>query len=128
MDSAFDAVKVNRMPLKQIILNLINNAIKHHESNNGVITISAKDAGDNYIFSVRDDGPGILPEFYDEVFKMLRTLKPRDQIEGSGMGLAMVKKYIDVYGGEIHIEPNKPKGVAFIFTWPKKQELKEHAV
>lgn len=124
----FYDIKINRMPLKQIILNLINNAIKHHESQTGVISLDVIDEGDHYVFSVRDDGPGIPPEFHDEVFKMLRTLKPRDQVEGSGMGLAMVKKYIEVYGGEIRIEPNHPRGAVFKFIWPKQQQLKEKMV
>lgn len=121
----FEKITVNRMPLKQIILNLINNAIKHHESKAGTITVSAEDQSDHYIISVADDGPGIPAEFREEVFKMLRTLKPRDQVEGSGMGLAMVKKYIDVFGGKIWIEDNQPHGAIFKFIWPKQQQLKE---
>lgn len=125
IDKNFLAARFNRMPLKQIILNLINNAIKHHDSESGHIQIDLKNEAENYIIAVSDDGPGIAPEYHDEVFKMLRTLKPRDQVEGSGMGLTMVKKYIDLYNGSIHIEANQPHGATFVLKWPKEQKIKE---
>jgi signal transduction histidine kinase len=88
----FAGIQVSRMPLQQILMNLISNAIKHHDKKKGRIEVTVEDGGAHYAFAVKDDGPGIPPQFQTKVFKMFQTLKPRDQVEGSGMGLAMVKK------------------------------------
>lgn len=120
-DPEFLSMHFNRMPLKQILLNLINNALKHHDKETGKIEVKVKDRGDHYRFSVADDGPGIAPEFQEKVFKMFQTLKPRDKVEGSGMGLAMVKKHIEHFGQTITLESEEGKGCVFHFTWPKDQ-------
>ena len=125
MSPAFSSVYVNRMPLQQIFLNLISNAIKHHDTKKGIIEVTVKENKNDYVFSVKDDGPGIPAKFHEQIFKMFQTLKPKDEVEGSGMGLALVKKYIDIFGGTIHIADNPPKGSIFYFTWPKKQNLQE---
>jgi signal transduction histidine kinase len=70
---------------------------------------------------VKDDGPGVPPQYHEQVFKTFQTLKPRDQVEGSGMGLAMVRKHVDVVGGELRLESAVGRGSTFSFTWPKQQ-------
>jgi two-component system sensor kinase FixL len=114
-------VEVRRMPLQQIFMNLIGNAIKHHHRKTGNIEISVEDTGAYFQFAVRDDGPGIPAQFHEQVFKMFQTLKPRDQVEGSGMGLAMVHKYVEVSGGTVALESAEGQGSTFRFTWPKQQ-------
>ena len=114
-------VEVRRMPLQQIFMNLIGNAIKHHHRKTGNIEVSVEDAGAYFRFAVRDDGPGIPAQFHEQIFKMFQTLKPRDQVEGSGMGLAMVHKYVEVSGGTIALESAEGQGSTFRFTWPKQQ-------
>lgn len=109
----------HRAPLEQVFRNLIGNAIKHHDRRDGLVEISSRDAGAFVEFTVRDDGPGIPPEFHEQVFKMFQTLKPRDQVEGSGMGLALVKKIVENQTGQISLESAAGKGAAFRFTWPK---------
>lgn len=106
-------------PLEQVFGNLISNAIKHHDKTNGVIQISAKEVNDAwYEFSVFDDGPGIDPKFHQRIFNLFQTLKPRDEVEGSGMGLALVKKIIEQYGGQVGVE-SESRGSRFYFTWPR---------
>jgi len=117
----FLALKVNKMPLQIILLNLISNAIKHRDKDNGLIKISVKEQENQYSFSVKDDGPGIAPIYHQRIFEMLQTLKPRDRVEGSGMGLAIVRKHIELFGGTITVESEEGKGCTFIFTWPKSQ-------
>lgn len=114
-------IHIHRMPLQQILLNLVSNAIKHHDKKQGTIDVSAKDEGTHYTFIVKDDGPGIAEEFHEQVFKMFQTLKPRDQVEGSGMGLAMVHKNIEIYGGKLTLESAEGEGCTFRFSWPKTQ-------
>jgi len=110
------------MPLQQVLMNLVGNAIKHHHhKESGCVEVTVEDSGDFYAFAVKDDGPGIPTRFHEQVFKMFQTLKPRDQVEGSGMGLAIVRKNIEVYGGTLDLESDVGKGSAFRFTWPIPQ-------
>ena len=118
--TGFDRIRVSRMPLQQILLNLTGNAIKHHDKKLGHIELSVEDLGSMYHFLVKDDGPGIPPQYHEQVFRMFQTLKPRDQVEGSGMGLAMVRKHIDCAGGEVSLESAVGHGSTFGFTWPKQ--------
>ena len=104
-------------PFEQVIRNLFSNAIKHHDRDTGSIQISSRHLGDLYEFSVCDDGPGIPEKFHERVFGMFQTLKPRDEMEGSGMGLALIKKIIEGYGGSIQLK-STGRGTCFIFTWP----------
>jgi len=120
---SFADIDVPRMPLQQILMNLISNAIKHHDKTEGCIKVTVEDDGAMYTFAVEDDGPGISAQFHEQVFKMFQTLKPRDQVEGSGMGLAMVRKNVEVFGGTIKLESAEGKGSVFRFTWPKHQHL-----
>lgn len=118
--STFAGIQVFRMPLQQILINLISNAIKHHDKKAGRIEVSVEDLGAMFRFCVKDDGPGIPAQYHEQIFKMFQTLKPRDQVEGSGMGLAMVRKHIDVAGGELKLESAVGQGSTFSFTWPKQ--------
>ena len=121
----FASISVSRMPLQQILLNLIGNAIKHHDREAGIIDVVVQEQAAFYVFMVRDDGPGIPERFQEDVFKMFYTLKPRDQVEGSGMGLAMVRKHVEVAGGTLHLESGDGRGSVFRFTWPKNPKSKE---
>jgi PAS domain S-box-containing protein len=109
-------------PLETVLRNLVNNAIKHHNKPQGHITISASNADDMVEFAVADDGPGIDPAFHDRIFQMFQTLRPRDQVEGSGIGLAVVEKIIDNVGGTIGVDSVPGKGATFRFTWPRQVE------
>ena len=120
----FADIEVRRMPLQQILMNLISNAIKHHDKKTGCIEVAVEDNGTEYAFAVKDDGPGIPERFHEQIFKMFQTLRPRDQVEGSGMGLAMVRKNLEVFGGTIRVESSEGKGSTFRFTWPKQQRIK----
>jgi two-component system sensor kinase FixL len=116
----FKMINLVQMPLQQIFLNLINNALKHHDKKNGVISLDVIRKGQLCTFTVQDDGPGIEPEFHEQVFKMFKTLKSRDEVEGSGMGLALVRKHIEYAGGKITLQSHKGGGALFSFTWPIK--------
>jgi len=107
----------SRARMTQVFANLISNAIKHHDRAEGRIEISASEADGTCEFRVRDDGPGIPTRFRARVFEMFKTLKPQDEVEGSGMGLAIVQKTIEQHGGRIWIEDTRDaRGVCFAFT------------
>lgn len=110
-------------PLEVIFRNLIGNAIKHHDKPNGIITISSTENSHSYQFIVSNDGPGIKSEHQEQIFEMFKTLKPRDEVEGSGMGLAVIKKILQYQGGSIKVFSDGERGVSFVFSWPKKINL-----
>lgn len=116
----FNNIEVNRLPLQQVLYNLLNNAVKHHDKPAGEVRLDAEEGPGEYIFTVTDDGPGIAPQFHNRIFEMFQTLQPRDQREGSGMGLAIVKKILMTQGGDITVKSEPGKGSVFRFNWPKK--------
>jgi signal transduction histidine kinase len=105
--------------LEHVLRNLINNAIKHHDKQQGEVVLSGKRVGDLVEFVVRDDGPGILPQFHGKIFQLFQTLKRRDEVEGSGMGLALVKKLVEQQNSciTVHSQGNGT-GTEFRFQWP----------
>ncbi len=108
-----------KAPLHQVLTNLVGNAIKHHDRDEGRVEISVKDLGDFVEIAVTDDGPGIEEEYHDRIFQLYQTLKPRDKVEGSGLGLTMVSKQVEAQDGTITVESTKgQRGTTFRFTWP----------
>ncbi len=116
-------------PLGQVLRNLISNSIKHHPAANGTITVAAERHDDHYLFSVTDDGAGIPEEYVDKVFEMFQTLRPRDEVEGSGMGLAIVNRIVNWQGGRIWCEvPPNGTGTVFKFEWKlNPSKLADHS-
>jgi PAS domain S-box-containing protein len=107
------------LPLQQVFTNLITNAIKHHDREDGRVKISVQDQGKFYKFIVSDDGTGIAPQFHDKIFVIFQTLQARDKVENTGVGLALVKKIIEHQGGNISLESAEGQGATFSFTWHK---------
>ncbi len=118
----FDNVLLPLMPVSTVFLNLIGNAIKHHDRSTGTVKIRVEETPSDYVFTVADDGPGIPPQFHEQVFGMFQTLKPRDDVEGSGMGLAFVKKIVEISHGSLQLE-SAGRGTSFRFRWPKPNSL-----
>ncbi|MBF9220008.1 sensor histidine kinase [Hymenobacter ruricola] len=111
----------NAVQLQQVFTNLISNALKYHDHpETGTVHISCDDAGDFYLFSVADDGPGIAPEYHDRIFVIFQTLTERDTLESTGVGLAIVKKIVERQGGRIGVKSAEGQGAKFVFTWPKQ--------
>jgi len=106
--------------LKRVFINLLSNAAKHNDRNVCLVEIRCRDTGEFLEYTVTDDGPGIPPEFHDRVFQMFQTLKPRDVLEGSGMGLALVRRIVELANGRIQIDSAGRRGTTFRFTWPKE--------
>lgn len=120
ISSALPTLCTHRTPLALVFRNLIGNAIKHHhQPAQGEVQIGAEDKGDFVEFGVRDNGPGIEPQYHERIFGLFQTLQPRDQVEGSGMGLALVKKTVEYRGGTIQVKSSPGIGAIFYFTWPK---------
>ncbi|MDV2993957.1 MAG: Adaptive-response sensory-kinase SasA [Chroococcidiopsis sp. SAG 2025] len=112
-------IVTEKLPLQQVFTNLISNAIKYHPRQDGKVSISVQEYASNYEFVVADDGEGIAPEYHDKVFGIFQTLSPRDTIESTGIGLAIVKKIVEQQGGTIWLKSQPGQGAAFYFTWKK---------
>ena len=118
--SDIDKIVTVATPLRQIVLNLINNSIKHHDRPKGQIDFSAMIVGNRLHCTVKDDGPGIDTKYHGKIFGLFETLRPRDEVEGSGLGLAIVRKLIEHYNGTIDVasDPDAGRGTAFHFDLP----------
>ncbi|MFQ5744498.1 MAG: ATP-binding protein [Acidobacteriota bacterium] len=106
--------------LEQVFRNLIGNAISHHHRADGNVVVSAVDRGDSWQFSVADDGPGIPDESRASIFAMFHTLRSHGEAEGTGIGLALVKRIVEGHGGHVWVESTENEGATFRFTWPKR--------
>jgi signal transduction histidine kinase len=104
--------------LGQVFENLIGNAVKFHGAASLRVHISAKRQGDFWIFSVRDNGIGIEPEYLERIFGFSKRLHPHDQYPGAGVGLAICKKIVEAYGGRIWAESAVGRGSTFYFALP----------
>lgn len=106
-------------PLSQALRNLINNAIKHHDKESAIIKVEAFDLDDFIEIIVSDNGPGIEEKYHEQIFGMFEKLKSKDEVEGSGMGLAMVKKIVLSAKGSITVSSALGEGAKFCMRWPK---------
>jgi two-component system CheB/CheR fusion protein len=120
LDEKMPFLTTLRVPLETVLRNLIGNAIKHHDRPTGEVRVTLRDLGDFVEFTIADDGPGIAKQYQTRIFEIFQTLKPRDQVEGSGIGLAIVKKLVESQGGAITVESGEGRGACFRFTWPKQ--------
>ncbi|MFN8468063.1 MAG: HAMP domain-containing sensor histidine kinase [Caldilineaceae bacterium] len=117
-----------RVPLETVLRNLVGNAVKHHDRpQEGFVRVAAEDLGDRVQFSVTDNGPGIAPHHHERIFQIFQSLKPRDVVEASGMGLAVVKKTVESQGGSVELISDVGQGSTFRFTWPKMMEDRPEA-
>ena len=106
--------------LQQLFHNLISNAIKYMHRPDGQVTVSCQDDGSHWRFAVADNGPGIEPRHFERIFQLFQTLAPRDRVESTGVGLALVKKIVEMYRGRVWVESAPGAGATFYFTWPKE--------
>ncbi|MBR9777880.1 MAG: PAS domain-containing protein, partial [Cytophagales bacterium] len=109
-----------KTPLFQVFYNLIGNALKYkNENEEPVIDISFEEKDGFWQFSVEDNGIGIDPIHHERIFTIFKRLHGKGKYEGTGMGLAIVKKIIDNLGGEVWVNSVKGEGAKFYFTIPK---------
>jgi signal transduction histidine kinase len=119
-DPSLPVFETEKSPLELVFRNLVANGIKHHDREDGKVVIAAIDQGDFFEFSVSDDGPGIPMEYQDRVFNMFQKLKADEEMEGTGMGLALVKRIVEHQGGRVSVDSSDGKGATFRFTWRKR--------
>lgn len=112
------------LSLRQIFANLLSNAIKYgcpHQQ--GEVVISAEERQDEYEFAIADSGPGIDEDNFERIFDIFQTLQNRKDSSSTGIGLAIVKKLIEVEGGRVWVDSKVGRGTTFRFTWPRYTSL-----
>jgi light-regulated signal transduction histidine kinase (bacteriophytochrome) len=119
-------ISTRRQALQQVFTHLIDNAIRHHPTEMGIVKISVIDQGGCYEFAITDNGDGIDPRFQERIYTIFQTLQARDLQENMGAGLAIVKKIVTAEGGSIKLESVAGSGAIFRFTWLKQPIVKEN--
>ncbi len=114
-------LQTDELHLTQVFQNLISNAVNHHPGPQGKVEISGRDQGDFWEFTVRDDGLGIEPRHHERIFQMFQSLQTNQDVESTGIGLALVRKIVEEHGGKVWVESQgvPGQGSIFRFTWPK---------
>jgi signal transduction histidine kinase len=102
----------------QVFQNLIGNAIKFRREDQPRIHVSAERNGREWVFSVKDNGIGIDPEYFDKIFVVFKQLDRKGKHGGTGIGLAIVHKIVERHGGRVWIESEVGVGSTFYFTIP----------
>jgi len=104
--------------MAQLLQNLVGNAVKFHDETPIKATISAEQQGNEWVFTIQDNGIGIEPKFVDRIFLIFQRLHTRTEYSGNGIGLAICKKIVENHNGRIWVESEFGKGTTFYFTLP----------
>jgi len=109
---------IDPVRIEQVLRNLVDNAVKF-SSPDGLIDVSAAVQGDAIVVAVRDDGPGVAPEYHQRVFERFFRVEPQSTgVAGAGLGLAICKRFVELHGGRIAVESRAGQGATFRFTLP----------
>ena len=112
-------VLAERLRLKQVFQNLLSNAAKYIDKPKGLIKIGCTEENNFWKFSVTDNGCGINEKYFEKIFEIFQTLVSRDKTESTGIGLTIIKKIVELYGGKVWVTSKIGEGSAFFFTLPK---------
>jgi PAS domain S-box-containing protein len=119
IDNTLPTIVCEKDRMVQVFQNLIGNAIRFMDKPNGEIRVGCRDLRHHWRFYVRDNGCGIDPRYHERVFQIFQTLRPKTDTGSTGIGLTIVKRIVESYGGRIWIESEPKRGSTFIFTIPK---------
>jgi PAS domain S-box-containing protein len=117
-------LEIDQFRMQQLFQNLISNAVNYSDKENGIVEIASSEDKEYYIFSIKDNGPGIDIKYQDKIFKMFESFSQNE--ESTGIGLSIVKRIVDNYNGEISIDSQLGRGTTFIIKLPKKYGTSQH--
>ncbi len=119
IENTLPTVMAEPTRIEQVFQNLLSNAIKFMDKPQGEICIVCSSEEKHWQFLIADNGPGIELRHFERIFQLFQILVPRDRVEGTGIGLSLVKKIVEMYGGKIWLESKIGEGSKFFFTLPK---------
>lgn len=120
IDGELPEITGNRARLTQVFQNLIENAIGFMDKPEGMVRIGVQGEGEFWTFRIEDNGPGIAPQYHERIFTIFQTITSSEERENAGIGLALVKKIVELHGGKIWLESEPGQGSTFFFTLPRK--------
>lgn len=118
LDGPFVPIIGPKAPFHCVLEQLIGNAIKHNKQPRVQIHISQESSPSGHRITISDNGPGIAPDLHEKVFQLFQTLRPRNHLEGTGLGLALVQKIVHFHRGHIFIDDTTETGCSVVLTWP----------
>lgn len=116
---ALPTIELERTRAQQLFQNLLANAIQYMDKPRGEISVECSALADAWHFRVQDNGPGIDRRHWDRVFQLFQSLSSRDSTESTGIGLSLVKKIVEMYGGRVWLDSELGRGCTFHFTLPR---------
>jgi PAS domain S-box-containing protein len=119
MRGEYPQISVRKVKLQQVFMNLVSNAFKYNDKEDKQVEVGCELQGQNCVFYVKDNGPGIEKAYHEKIFVIFQTLNARDEVESRGVGLAIVKKIVEEEGGRIWVESEPGSGACFRFIWPR---------
>ena len=118
IDNELPTIVSEKTRITQVFQNLMSNAIKYMDKPEGTINIGCTKEDEFYKFYVKDNGPGIEEKYFERIFKIFQTLHAKDQYESTGVGLTLIKRIVEMYGGKVWVESEVGNGSTFYFTFP----------
>jgi len=119
IEGRMPVINCDKTRLRQVFQNLLSNAVKYMDKPDGKIRIGCVEEDGFWKFSVADNGPGIAPKYAEKIFEMFQTLAPKDKSSSTGLGLSIVRKIVELYGGRVWVESAPGGESVFFFTLPK---------
>jgi two-component system, LuxR family, sensor kinase FixL len=124
IEQTLPTIRCERLRLKQVFQNLLSNAVKYMDKPKAQIKIGCIEEDGFWKFGVADNGCGIKEQYFKKIFEIFQTLSSRDKTESTGIGLTIVKKIVELYGGKVWVKSKIGEGSTFFFTLPKIREIK----
>ncbi len=121
IENTMPVIECAETHIMQLFQNLLSNAIKYMDKPQGQIKVGCVEEDGFWKFSIADNGPGIEEKHFEKIFKMFQALSVSEDFEGTGVGLTIAKKIVELYGGHIWVESKIGKGSTFFFTLPKQE-------
>jgi signal transduction histidine kinase len=121
IENTMPVIECAETHVMQLFQNLLSNAIKYMDKPKGQIKVGCVEEDGFWKFSIADNGPGIEEKHFEKIFKMFQALSVSEDFEGTGVGLTIAKKIVELYGGNIWVKSKIGKGSTFFFTLPMQE-------